>query len=153
MDKDKPDFADFVTNLPASGSWGAAAWVGNFSHSYVWKQNTEQGLALRAAQIGLRPWGLQLQARQACPLPPCWRQSQKLQLIFPTWHKPGCPLAGRVTKPHQSTLGPTVPSLMDVVPHWHPPTQTYQETFPATENSLNGSWCRNAAGGDLGCYI
>lgn len=64
----------------------------------------------------------------------------------------------------QSTLGPTVPSLMHVVPHWHLPTQTYQKTFPATENSLNRSWlnsscsmgfekCSNVARGDHGCYI
>lgn len=69
-----------------------------------------------------------------------------------------------VTTPPQSTLGPTVPSLMDVVPYWHPPMQLYQEAFPATDNSLNGSWlnsscsvgfekCSIAAGGALGCYI
>lgn len=81
--KDDPNFADFVMNLPTSDSWGAAAWVGNFSWIYIWKQNTEQVLAPRAAQTGMRPCGLQLQAGQACPLPPCWRQRQKFQLIFP----------------------------------------------------------------------
>lgn len=51
---------------------------------------------------------------------------------------------GRVTKPHQSTLSPTTPLLMDVVPHWPPPTRTHQETFPATENSLTGSWLNSS---------
>lgn len=67
MDKDKPDFADFVMNLPTSGSRGAAAWEGNFSRIYIWKQNTGQALSPRAAQTGMRPRGLQLQAGQACP--------------------------------------------------------------------------------------
>lgn len=153
-------------NLPTSGSRGAAAWEGNFSRIYIRKQNTGQALAPRAAQTGMRPRGLQLQAGQACPAATLLEAEPKAPAHFSQvaqarhcWS-----LAGRSPNPPQSTLGPTVPSLMDVVPYWHPPTQTYQEAFPATDNSLNGSWlnsscsvgfekCSIAAGGALGCYI
>lgn len=151
MDKDKSDFADFVMNLPTSGSWGT-----KYRTSTCSKSCPDWGEALWAPAAGWAgmPSATLLEAEPKAPAP----FSQVAQAKH-CW-----PLGGRVPKPHQSSLSPAEPSLMDVVPHWHPPTQTYQETFPATENSLTGSWLNascsvgfekrsNAAGGDLGCYI
>lgn len=105
IDKDEPDFAVFVMNAPTSGSWETAARVGNFSCIYIWKQNTEQALAPRAAQTGMRPWGLQLQAGQACLCHLARGRSKSSSSFFEVAQARHCwSLARRVTKPTKAPL-------------------------------------------------